>query len=177
MNRLREILSQLPILPIFALLFLAGLITYAVVEGSGSSISSSSNSLRPTPALQGNVTPLAPLVEFSTLQDGATVTNPLTVAMDVGGIRYQKAGATVAAGYGHLGLIVDGPTPAGGDTFVADASHIDLIDGSHVTTLRTLAPGPHTLTVVWAYANDALYTPLPSQTIHITVTSSPSPSG
>jgi hypothetical protein len=47
-----------------------------------------------------------------------------------------------------------------------------------VTTLQTLAPGPHTLTVVWAYADDVITTPLLSQTIHISVTDSlPSPSG
>ncbi len=175
MSKLREILSQLPFLTIIALVFLAALITYAVVDGSGSG---SSDVGQPTPALHHIQTLPPAAVEFSTLQDGATVTNPLTVAMDVGGVRYQRAGATVAAGYGHLGLIVDGPTPAAGDKFVDDATHIDLIDGSHVTTLPTLAPGPHTLTAVWADANDVLTTPLLSATIHITVTdSSPSPSG
>jgi hypothetical protein len=165
-KRLREILTQLPVLTILALVFLAALITYAVVEGSGSGSSDS----RPTPALHHIQTPLPAVVEFSTLQDGVTVNNPLTVAMDVGGVRFQKAGATVAPGYGHLGLIVDGPTPAAGDKFVDDATHIDLIDGSHVTTLRALAPGPHTLTAVWADAGDTIATPLLSQTIHVTVT-------
>jgi hypothetical protein len=174
-SRLREILTQLPFLTIIALVFLAALITYAVVEGSASG---SSDSGRPTPALHSIQTPLPAAVEFSTLQDGATVSNPLTVAMDVGGVRYQKAGDPVQAGYGHLGLIVDGPTPAAGDKFVDDVTHFDLIDGSHVTTLPTLAPGPHTLTAVWADANDVISTPLLSQTVHITVTdSSPSPSG
>lgn len=174
MSRLREILSQLPILTIFAMVFLAGLITYAVVQGSGSGSSDS----QPTPALHSIQTLPPATVEFSTLLDGGTVTNPLTVAMDVGGVRYQRQGATVAAGYGHLGLIVDGATPAAGDKFVDDATHIDLIDGSHVTTLQTLAPGPHTLTAVWANADDIITTPLLAQTIHITVTdSSPSPSG
>jgi hypothetical protein len=174
-SKLREILSQLPFLTIIALVFLAGLITYAVLEGSGSGSSASS---RPTPALHSIQTLPPAAVEFSTLHDGAAVNNPLTVAMDVGGVRYQRAGATVAAGYGHLGLIVDGPTPAAGDKFVDDATHIDLIDGSHVTTLPTLAPGPHALTVVWADADDVITTPLLSQTIHVTVTdSSPSPTG
>lgn len=175
MSKLREILSQLPFLTIIGLVFLAGLITYAVVEGSGSG---SSDSGRPTPTLHSIQTAPLASVEFSTLKDGATVNNPLTVAMDVGGVRFQKAGATVAPGYGHLGLIVDGPTPAAGDKFVDDAAHIDLIDGSHVTTLPALVPGPHTLTVVWADAADVITTPFLSQTIHVTVTeSSPSPSG
>ncbi len=173
MSKLREILTQLPFLTIIALVFLAGLITYAVLEGSGSGASGG-----PTPALHSIQTLPPASVEFSTLQDGATVTNPLTVAMDVGGVRFQKAGATVAAGYGHLGLIVDGPTPAAGDKFVDDATHIDLIDGSHVTTLPTLAPGPHTLTAIWADADDVITTLLLTQTIHVTVTeSSPSPTG
>ena len=167
MKRLREILSQLPMLTIFALVFMAALITYAVLEGSGSG---SSAPARPTPALHSIQTPQPASVVFSTLQDGATVNNPVTVAMSIGGIRYQTAGATVAAGYGHLGLIVDGPTPAEGDKFVADATHINLIDGSHVTTLPTLAPGSHTLTAVWANADDVITTPLLSQTIHVTVT-------
>ncbi len=164
-NKLREILSELPILTILALVFLAGLITYAVVEGSGSGSSASV----PTPALHSIQAPLPESVEFSTLQDGDTVNNPVSVAMAIGGVRYQKAGDPVQAGYGHLGLIVDGPTPAVGDRLVADATHIDLIDGSHVTTLQTLAPGPHTLTAVWANADDVITTPLLTQTIHITV--------
>jgi hypothetical protein len=165
-SRLREILSELPILTILALVFLAGLITYAVVDGSGSG---SSASARPTPALHSIQTPLPASVEFSTLRDGATVNNPVSVAMAIGGIRYQTAGEPVRAGYGHLGLIVDGPTPAAGDRFVDDDAHIDLIDGSHVTTLQTLAAGPHTLTAVWANADDVITTPLLTQTIHITV--------
>ena len=162
-SKLREILSQLPILTILALVLLAGLISYAVVEGSGSVLT------RPTPALHSIQTPIPPSVEFSTLQDGVTVSNPVYVAMAIGGIRYQKAGEPVQTGYGHLGLIVDGATPATGDRFVADLTHIDLIDGSHVTTLQTLAPGPHTLTAVWANADDVITTPLLTQTIHITV--------
>jgi hypothetical protein len=174
-SKLREILSQLPFLTIFALVFLAALITYAVVEGSGGGSDASG---RPTPALHSIQTPPPASVVFSTLQDGATVNSPLTVAMAIGGIRFQKAGDPVQAGYGHLGLIVDGPTPAAGDKFADDAAHIDLIDGSHVTTLPTLAPGPHTLTAVWADADDVISTPLLSATIHVTVTdSSPSPSG
>jgi hypothetical protein len=38
-----------------------------------------------------------------------------------------------------------------------------------VTTLQTLVPGPHTLTAVWANADDFITTPLLTQTIHITV--------
>jgi Domain of unknown function (DUF4399) len=165
-SKLREILSQLPILTILALVFLAGLITYAVVEGSGSG---SGASARPTPALHSIQTPLPLSIGFSTLRDGARVNNPVSVAMDIGGIRYQKAGDPVRAGYGHLGLIVDGPTPAAGDRFAADATHIDLIDGSHVTTLQALSSGPHTLTAVWANADDVIITPLLTQTVHITV--------
>jgi Domain of unknown function (DUF4399) len=111
--------------------------------------------------------PLPASVEFSTLQDGAAVNNPVSVA--IGGIRYQKQGDPVQAGYGHLRLIVDGRNPCGGDGFAADVTHIDLIDGSHVTTLQTLAPGLYTLTAVWANADDVITTPLLTQTIHITV--------
>jgi Domain of unknown function (DUF4399) len=165
-SKLHEILSQLPILTMVALVFLAGLITYAAVEGSGNGSSASV----PTPALHSIQAPPPESVEFSTLQDGDTVNNPVSVAMDIGGVRYQKAGEPVKAGYGHLGLIVDGLTPAAGDRFAADAMHIDLIDGSHVTTLQALSPGPHTLTAVWANADDVITTPLLTQTIHIAVT-------
>jgi Domain of unknown function (DUF4399) len=165
-SKLREILNQLPILTILALVFLAGLITYAVVEGSGSGSGASGG---PTPALHSIQTLPPAAVEFSALRDGDAVNNPVSVAMDVGGVRYQKAGGPVQAGYGHLGLIIDGPTPAAGDRFVADATHIDLSDGSHVTTLPTLAPGPHTLTAIWANADDVITAPLLTKTIHITV--------
>jgi hypothetical protein len=165
-SKLREILSELPILTILALVFLAGLITYAVVEGSGSGSGASAG---PTPALHEIQTPIPASVAFSSLREGDTVSNPVSVAMAIGGVYFQKQGEPVQTGYGHLGLIVDGPTPAAGDTFVDDATHIDLIDGSHITTLQTLAAGPHTLTAVWANADHVITTPLLSQTIHITV--------
>jgi hypothetical protein len=39
--------------------------------------------------------PLPASVEFSTLQDGAAVNNPVSVAMAIGGFRYQKQGDPV----------------------------------------------------------------------------------
>jgi Domain of unknown function (DUF4399) len=179
-SKLREILNPLPILTVLALVFLGGLFTYAVAGGSGSGTASA----QPTPALHSitkGATQLNASVPaslgFSTLQEGATVNNPVSVAMAIAGIRYQDAGAPclrelcrpVQYGYGHLGLIVDGPTPTAGDHFVADATHIDLVDGSYVTTLQPLAPGLHRLTAVWVNAADVITTPLLTQTVHITV--------
>jgi uncharacterized protein DUF4399 len=159
----REFLSQTLIFPIFVLMLLAGLITYAVVLGSGGSAS-------PAASHVAQRTPLATGVAFVSPLDGDTVTNPVSAHMAIAGIRYQRQGEPVQAGYGHLGVVVDGAVPSAGATFTADPTHIDLSDGSYVTTLPTLSPGSHTLTVVWANANEVISAPLLADTIHITVT-------
>lgn len=152
-----------PILTVAAIAVFGGLIAYAVARGSDDEpIVVASPSVTPGELVGAGVTFVSPL-------DGATVANPITVSMAIGGLRFQKAGEPVTPGFGHLGVVIDGPVPAEGATFTADATHIDLADASHVVTLPELTPGEHTLSVVFLNARNVSSGPLLSETIGITV--------
>src|ERR1700694_5176602 len=96
----REFLSQALIFPIFVLVFCAGLIAYAAVRDSGGSASPAASHVAPGAPLGPTV---APGVAFVSPLDGDTVTNPVSAHMAIAGIRYQRQGDPVQAGYGHLG--------------------------------------------------------------------------
>jgi hypothetical protein len=166
-----DTLRQAPFLTLFAIAIFVGLIAYAVLHGTG-------GSALPTETNGPRVSPLAPMVVFESPLDGSSVSNPVTVAMAIGGVRFQGPGEPAQPGYGHLGVIIDGATPAIGATFAADATHLDLSDGSHQLMLPPLSLGPHTLTAVFMNAADVISEPLVTATISITVTgSTPAPTG
>lgn len=156
-----------PILTVAAIAIFGGLIAYAVLRGSDeneriAAVASPSPATSSRNAFGAGVTFLSPL-------DGETVANPITVNMAIGGLRYQKAGEPVMPGFGHLGVIIDGEVTPEGETFVADATHIDLADASHTTTLPDLTAGDHTLSVVFLNSRNVSSGPVLSETIHITV--------
>jgi hypothetical protein len=152
-SKLREILSQLPILTTLVLVFLASLITYAVVSYSGGSQAPTNDYPKGFPVIFNAITdPTGTryLPYDSNPADTFTVSNPVTVAMAIGGGRlYQTEGDPVLIGYGHLHVLIDSPLPSPGDTVAADDTHIDLADASHVLKLPALSPGEHTISAVW----------------------------
>ena len=150
-----------PILTVTAIAIFGGLIAYAVIRGSDDGAETAAT--RPTGSAA------ATGVGFNSPQDGDTVTNPVQVALVVGGLRLQKAGEPVTPGFGHLGIIIDGDITPEGATFIGDATHLDLADASHTATLPNIAPGPHTLSVVFLNAKSISHGPLLAETIHITV--------
>jgi len=152
-----------PILTLVAIVLFGGLIAYAVVRGSDDGGERPAATLRPAGSVQGTG------VGFVSPLDGDTVSNPITVNMAVGGLRLQKASEPVTAGFGHLGVVIDGPVPAEGTTFTADATHLDLANAEHAVTLPELTPGAHTLSVVFMNAGNVSSGPLLSETVHITV--------
>jgi hypothetical protein len=166
----RTVTYRGPILTLVAIVIFVGLIAYAIIRGSdeGSSTSVQASSHPPSGSVQ------ATGVGFNSPRDGDTVSNPVQVAMVIGGLKYQKAGEPVTPGYGHLGVIIDGEVTPEGAKFVADATHLDRADASHTATLPTLAPGPHTLSVIFMNSKDVSNGPLVAETIHITVTSASS---
>jgi Domain of unknown function (DUF4399) len=153
MTKPREILSRLPILTILVLVFSASLVTYAVIVKSDASQPPTNDYPKGFPVIFNAITDPAGtryLPYDPNPADTFTVSNPITVAMAIGGGRlYQKEGDPVLIGYGHLHVLIDSPLPSPGDTVAADDKHIDLADASHVLNLPLLAPGEHTLSAVW----------------------------
>jgi hypothetical protein len=81
------------------------------------------------------------------------------------------AGSTGAAaeGTGHHHLLVDAPLPPMDQPLPKDAQHIHFGKGQTETEL-TLAPGKHTLQLVFADANHVPQAPaLVSRPVHVTV--------
>jgi hypothetical protein len=102
------------------------------------------------------------------MDDGDTVSSPLTVKMGVCGMDVQAAGNEVA-GAGHHHLIVDGGgcIPEG-ETVPKDANHIHFGKGQTETVLD-LAAGEHTLTLQFANGLHASYGESMCKLIHVHV--------
>ena len=159
MSKLREILSRLPILTLLAIVFLASLITYAVVGYSSGSQQPTLDYPKGFPLVINAITdpsgtrnvPYDP-----NPSDTFTVSNPITVAMAIGGGRiYQKEGEPVQVGRGHLHVLIDASLPLPGDLIATDDTHIDLADASHVLKLPTLSAGQHTISAVWSDSHNS----------------------
>jgi hypothetical protein len=107
-------------------------------------------------------------VFFITPEDGATVSNPVTIEFGIEGMTVVAAGVNDAHS-GHHHLLVDTGLPALDLPVPADPNHIHFGDGSTSTEL-TLDPGEHTLQLLLA---DHLHIPheppVTSATITITV--------
>jgi hypothetical protein len=95
-------------------------------------------------------------------KDGAMVSSPITVKIDLNGAEVighstgamaampgmAKMPAGGAAGHhGHAHLIIDSPLPKPGAMIPMDARHIHLIGGATTKTVK-LAPGKHTLQLI-----------------------------
>ncbi len=107
-------------------------------------------------------------VFFITPEDGATVSNPVTIEFGIKGMTVVPAGVNDAHS-GHHHLLVDSGLPALDLPVPADANHIHFGDGSTSTEL-ILEPGEHTLLLL---LGDHLHIPhqppVSSPTITITV--------
>jgi hypothetical protein len=123
-----------------------------------------------TPAPQGAE------VYFVGLEDGATVSSPVTVVFGLKGMGVAPAG-TEKEGTGHHHLLIDRPAlgegPDGADELEygipADESHRHFGGGQTQITLD-LAPGTHTLQLVLGDHNHVPHDPpVTSDVIEITV--------
>ncbi|MDJ0629317.1 MAG: DUF4399 domain-containing protein [Rhodobacter sp.] len=123
-----------------------------------------------TPAPEGAV------VYFVGLEDGATVSSPLTVRFGLSGMGVAPAG-TEKENTGHHHLLIDRP-PLGEGEYGAEELELSLpsddnhkhFGGGQTETTIELAPGSHTLQLV---LGDALHVPhdppVTSDVITITV--------
>lgn len=93
-------------------------------------------------------------VYFANLQDGATVTSPVTIVFGLSGMGVAPAG-TEKENTGHHHLLIDRPPLGQGEDgadelmygILADEQHIHFGGGQTEVTLD-LAPGSHTLQLV-----------------------------
>ena len=108
-------------------------------------------------------------VNFIELLDGAQVTSPLTVRMGVEDVIVEPASQGVRDGYGHHHIMIDADLPPLGQPIPSDEHHCHF-GGSQTETVLDLAPGEHTLRLLFARGNHVPYDPAITDTIKITVT-------
>lgn len=115
-------------------------------------------------------------VFFVGLEDGATVSSPVTIAFGLEGMMVAPAG-TEKEGTGHHHILIDRPPLGegadGADELIyslpADDNHVHFGKGQTEVTLE-LAPGSHTLQLVLGDANHIPHDPpVVSDVITITV--------
>lgn len=132
----------------------------------------------PTLAAEGGDTAANPdaQVYFVNLEEGATVSSPVTVVFGLSGMGVVPAG-TEKEMTGHHHLLIDRPPFGEGEMgaeemangLPADDNHIHFGGGQTQTTLD-LAPGQHTLQLVLGDAGHVPHTiPVVSDVITITV--------
>lgn len=110
-----------------------------------------------------------PEVFFSNVHNGASVTSPLHVKMAVKGMKLRPAGEAVDdTKSGHFHVLIDKAPIAKGEFIPADASDLHFGKAQKEATL-TLAPGAHTITLLFGDGAHRSYGPELSQTLHITV--------
>ena len=107
-------------------------------------------------------------VFFITPEDGASVTNPISIEFGIEGMNVVKAG-TEQAHSGHHHLLIDTGLPNLGLPIPADEQHVHFGDGSTATEI-TLPPGQHTLQMLLGDHQHIPHNPpLVSEVITITV--------
>lgn len=147
-----------------------GLISYAALRTHDSG-SSSSTSQQPQGLNVGLPQSTPAQAVFVTPQDGAKVSNPVTLHMAVAGMLLEPATKPAAPREGHFRVIVDGEAPAPGQPVSPKYTSYDYPDGAHLVTLPQLSPGKHKLTLVIEDSNHKALAPLATDTITVTVTS------
>jgi hypothetical protein len=106
-------------------------------------------------------------VGFVTPEDGASVTSPFRVAMEVGGLEIAPAGELMP-GTGHHHIVIAADLPPAGLPIPTDAQHLHFGQGQ-TETLLELPRGTHRLTLLFADGEHVPYDRQLNQTITVTV--------
>lgn len=125
-----------------------------------------------TPGAQATLAPIAEVpegakVSFGEPADGATVSSPVKVVMQVEGMTVKPAG-TQEANTGHHHLIIDGEGIPTGEVVPASKTVIHYGKGQTETELK-LEPGKHTITMQFADFAHRSYGAKMSTTVSVTV--------
>lgn len=162
-GRVRFLVRNLPFLALLVIAGVASLFAYTVLRGDDGHMEPPAGEIVAPRATIG------PAVAFVSPLDGATVANPVEVRMAIAGLRFARTSEPAQRGHGHLVLIIDGAAPPAGEAVPRGPNIIHLDDASHVVTLPTMAPGRHTLTVLFADSNELFADATLTQTIEVTV--------
>ena len=92
------------------------------------------------------------------LKDGATVSNPITVKFGVEGIELAPAGE-VKDNSGHHHLLIDLDSPPPMDLPLPATDKIIHYGKAQTEAILNLAPGPHTLQLLFAGGNHVPHDP------------------
>jgi hypothetical protein len=106
-------------------------------------------------------------VVFSNIEDGAILTSPFALEMDVKGMEVEPKG-TPREGWGHHHLLINDDFIAEGLVIVADDTHIHY-GGGQTSDSLSLEPGDYKLTLQFADGMHVSYGPAWSKTINVTV--------
>lgn len=122
----------------------------------------------PPPAMPRTPSPAGAVASITSPQDGATVTSPFTVTMDLQGMTVVPAG-DMTPDSGHHHLLIDTGLPADlGQPLPKDDRHLHFGQGQ-ISTELTLPPGQHTLQLLLGDANHVPHDP-PVASAPITIT-------
>ncbi len=108
-------------------------------------------------------------VKISEPKDGATVSSPVKVCMEVSGVEVEPAKKGVNKGKGHHHILIDVDVPKDLSKPIGkDANHVHMGDGSTCKELK-LDAGKHTLRTLFATGNHVPYNPALTDSITVTV--------
>lgn len=101
--------------------------------------------------------------------DGATVSSPVKVCMEVKGVTVEPAKNGVNEGKGHHHILVDVNLPADLSKPIGkDANHIHMGDGSTCKSIE-LSAGSHAIHTLFAKGNHVPYDPAITSMVKVTV--------
>ena len=108
-------------------------------------------------------------VKITEPANGATVSNPVKVCMEVKNVQVEPAKKGVNLGKGHHHILLDLDQPANLKSPIPkNEQHIHMGDGATCKEIK-LAPGKHTIKTLFAQGNHVPYDPPIADTISITV--------
>jgi hypothetical protein len=108
-------------------------------------------------------------VKITEPADGATVSSPVKVCMEVKGVHVEPAKKGVNVGYGHHHILVNVGQPTNlKNPIPKDKQHIHMGDGSTCKEIK-LARGKHTIRTLFAQGNHVPYDPSITDTISVNV--------
>lgn len=108
-------------------------------------------------------------VKITEPADGATVSSPVKVCMEVHGVTVEPAKKGVNKGKGHHHILVDVDLPADlGKPIGKDANHIHMGDGSTCKSIK-LSAGSHVIHTLFAKGNHVPYDPPITSMVKVTV--------
>ena len=96
-------------------------------------------------------------VFFININDGDTVTSPVTLQFGAANIDIVKAG-TYDPATGHHHLLIDAELPPMNQAFPADTNHVHF-GGGQLETVVELEPGTHTLQLILGDGNHVPHEP------------------